>query len=171
MTKALWCCRETFDGFKRWLFRAESVVFQLQQSGAKGKRELYLWPVRARHPLCFASSYGSMSRVKVPDEASGEVEENDKQWEFGDAPASFKSGMLNHFGFPVSRHEEGENVTDRKKTMWKHCWTRTDAHLWHLSAHTETVKVYRCLIKSDCTLSKFLSLKSKQKKITIHIIP
>lgn len=58
-----------------------------------------------------------MSRVKVPDEASGKVEENDKQWEIGDAPASFKSGVWNHFGFPVSRHEEGENVTDRKKTM------------------------------------------------------
>lgn len=98
----------TFDGFKRWLFRAESVVFQLRQSGAKGKWELYLRSVRARHPLCFACLYRSMSRVKVPDEASGEVEENDKQWETGDAPASFKSGMLNHFGFPVSRHEEGD---------------------------------------------------------------
>lgn len=51
------------------------------------------------------------------DAASGEAEENDKAQEIGDAPASFKSGVLNHFGFPVSRHEEGENVTNRKKTI------------------------------------------------------
>lgn len=42
---------------------------------------------------------------------------SDKVCELADAPASFNSEAWRHFGFLRSRSEEGEQLTDREKTV------------------------------------------------------
>ena len=49
--------------------------------------------------------------------ASGGVERP----EFEEAPASFKSPVWGHFGFPVDYNDEGAKTVDKSKTICKHC--------------------------------------------------
>ena len=49
--------------------------------------------------------------------ASGGVERP----EFEEAPASFKSAVWGHFGFPIDYNEEGEKTVEKSNTMRKHC--------------------------------------------------
>ena len=38
-----------------------------------------------------------------------------------DAPNSFKSDVWRHFGFPKTKNEKGEVVTDKTKTVCRYC--------------------------------------------------
>ena len=38
-------------------------------------------------------------------------------------PASFKSAVWEHFGFPVQHNSDGERVVDRTKTVCRRCFT------------------------------------------------
>lgn len=56
---------------------------------------------------------------------SSEGKPKDAVCETAGAAASFKPDALKQFGFPASRNEEGEKVTERQKIKCRHCWTRT----------------------------------------------
>lgn len=73
-----------------------------------------------------------------------------------DASVSFISDVWKHFAFPVSRNDKKEEVTDRQKTVFRHCWTNT--HLRHFLSHTVTFSC--CLINVYCELISYLSFKN-----------
>ncbi|XP_049320146.1 E3 SUMO-protein ligase ZBED1-like [Astyanax mexicanus] len=68
--------------------------------------------------------------------------------EMKDAPALFKSGVWDHFGFPVTYDDTGNKNVDRTVTICKHCKTRiayasgnTSNMTGHLRRHHPSVSV------------------------------
>lgn len=62
--------------------------------------------------------------------------------EIEDAPSSYKSKVWQHFGFPVTRQDDGKKITDKTQTVCKHCKTRlpytmsnTSNMMCHLKRH------------------------------------
>ncbi len=49
---------------------------------------------------------------------------NSGETEIEDAPSSYKSDVWQHFGFPVTRHDDGKKITDKTQTVCKNCKTR-----------------------------------------------
>lgn len=60
--------------------------------------------------------------VSGEGELSVDVREGN-EFEIMKAPAAFKSDVWKHFSFAVSRNERGEKVTDKHKTICRHCQT------------------------------------------------
>lgn len=73
-------------------------------------------PMCAHHPLRFARLYRSSSRAKAVDAASGEGEVSEF-CRIADAPV----GLFFCFCVPVSSNEKREKVTEREKTICRHC--------------------------------------------------
>lgn len=74
--------------------------------------------------------------------ASGGAEELEKP------PASFKSHVWEHFGFPVKINDDGRRVVDKTVTVCRHCATRkpyengnTSSMATHLTRHHPGVSV------------------------------
>ncbi|KAG5276777.1 hypothetical protein AALO_G00109620, partial [Alosa alosa] len=44
--------------------------------------------------------------------------------ELQDAPASYRSGVWEHFGFEVTYDDRGVKTTEKTATVFKHCATR-----------------------------------------------
>lgn len=90
---------------------------------------VFSWPMGAHHPLRLAGLYRSCNRRKIGTGASDNV------CEIAYAPASIKSDMWKHVGFPVSRNGKGK-TEDNMHTLPDYIGT----HLWHWFAHA-TLKV------------------------------
>lgn len=92
-----------FDGFKRWVFPAESVVYFSSIKAIRRERG-----TSYHHPLRSARLYRSC-RAKVA--ASDEAEPIDRDCEIADAPASFKSDLWKHFGDIIKKKNLTKNCT------------------------------------------------------------
>lgn len=66
--------------------------------------------MRSHHPLHSACLYRSRRSGKHHSGEAGEL--GDKVCGITDAPASFEPDMEKHSGFPESRNEKGDKVTD-----------------------------------------------------------
>lgn len=81
----------------------------------------------------------------MADAASDEAEPSDKVCKTWDAPASFETDGWKHFGFPASRNEKAEKVTERHRTIRRNCRTRTKTHR-RTGAHTSFYHLVRALV-------------------------
>ncbi len=67
---------------------------------------------------------------------------NSGETEIEDAPSSYKSDVWQHFGFPVTRQDDGKKITDKTQTVCKNCKTmlpyttsNTSNMMCHLKRH------------------------------------
>ena len=60
------------------------------------------------------------------------VEENNNDTKIMEPPASFRSGVWKHFGFPVNVHN-GKEVVEKEKTVCKLC--HNDRRLLQIRKH------------------------------------
>lgn len=70
----------------------------------------YHWLMLAHHPFVHCSGFCCRS---------GTIRkrgESEKVCVTADVPASFKSGVLKHFGFPVVRNKKGERTENNTQT-------------------------------------------------------
>lgn len=83
----------------------------------KGRRNYsYHEPLHTHHPWCPTYWLDLEGETRLTE-----------VFEISEAPATFRSDMWKHFGFPVSRNEKGEKVTDKQK-QYAHSQT-VETHL------------------------------------------
>lgn len=125
-------------------------------------------PLRAHHPLCFPCLYRSSWRAKVVVTANDKWELKYKVCETADAPSSLRLDKWKHLGFPGTRNERGEKVTDRRKTTFWFCQNITNTHLRHILKHS---KFGCCLINGKCTFSQvFICLFYRSKYRAVDVL-
>lgn len=77
--------------------------------------------------------------------------------ELEEPPASFKSAVWEHFGFPVQHNSDGERVVDRTKTVCRRCFTEvryvagnTFNMLTHIRRHHPDMSITGTRKKNVC---------------------